>query len=72
MAHGTKAEILQIAKKEFLDYYQMLTHEQQQQFKELPQQLQDIKTTHEALHLTRQIYLLAKQNQAKLCSAERT
>lgn len=65
MAHGTKAEILQIAKSEFLNYYQMLTQEQQQQFRELPQQLQDVKTTREAQDLTRQIYLLAKQNQEK-------
>lgn len=56
MAHGTKAEILQIAKSEFLNYYQMLTQEQQ---------LQDVKTTREAQDLTRQIYLLAKQNQEK-------
>ncbi|MEC7120081.1 MAG: hypothetical protein VXW65_09295 [Pseudomonadota bacterium] len=66
MAHGTKAEILQIAKNEFLNYYQMLTQEQQQQFKEFPQQLQDVKTTREAQNLTRQIYLLAKQNQQQV------
>jgi len=62
MAHGTKAEILKMAQKMCLEVYQSLTQEQQQQFKEFPQQLQDAKTTREAQDLTRQIYLLAKQN----------
>ncbi len=65
MAHGTKAEMTKAAQEMCLEVYQSLTQEQQQQFREFPQQLQGVKTTREALHLTKPIYLLAKQNQAK-------
>ena len=65
MTHGTKAQILEIVKKECLGFYQMLNKIQQQQFKDFPQKLQEAKTTREAKDLTHPIYLLVKKNQAE-------
>ena len=59
MAHGTKAEALEMGKKQFLEIYQKLTKEQQQ-FPNFLQNLQEAKTLTEAHVLVKPVYLLLK------------
>lgn len=59
MAHATKAEALEMGKKQFLEIYQKLTKEQQQ-FPNFLQNLQEAKTLTEAHVLVKPVYLLLK------------
>jgi len=60
MTNATKAEILEMGKKQCLEIYQKLTEQQQQQFPNFPQELQEAKTLTEAHVLVKPVYLLLK------------
>ena len=65
MTNASKAAILEMGKKQAIEFYQELTQEQQQQFKEFPQKLREAKTMTEMHELAEPVYLQMKQNQTK-------